>query len=363
MLIKFPFVDPIYLFQRYKADINYKDSFGLTVLMHLIINKKKICKISEDHYYIIFTHLIKADNLKIELTNNNGISAFGLSLINGDFLDSFGIYGNFIKHKPQFDFEILIFIINYINQTKEYTKIANFLKSWTQGKNEFKVAVDLNHFNSLNKRSIFHYINMYSSDDDKKLYIYKTILFELIKSMKLSIDLSKKDIFNRNGLFYFFIDDNGKIKNADPYLKLELCLKNHKFNDLNDCDIYGNSLIFYAVEAKAFESIKLLLDYKASLNITNNEGNTIYSIAAILVDYDLFKLLYNYKKDKTIFLQKVYFSQQIEQNKVTKNKNIESLIDLHKKMNVSIPDKMIFKEQLSKDIEKLHLIFQKKGLN
>ena len=111
-LIKFPFVDPIYLFQRYKADINYKDSFGLTVLMHLIINKKKICKISEDHYYIIFTHLIKADNLKIELTNNNGISAFGLSLINGDFLDSFGIYGNFIKHKPQFDFEILIFIIN-----------------------------------------------------------------------------------------------------------------------------------------------------------------------------------------------------------------------------------------------------------
>ena len=125
---------------------------------------------------------------------------------------------------------------------------------------------------------------MYSSDDDKKLYIYKTILFELIKSMKLSIDLSKKDIFNRNGLFYFFIDDNGKIKNADPYLKLELCLKNHKFNDLNDCDIYGNSLIFYAVEAKAFESIKLLLDYKASLNITNNEGNTIYSIAAILGD-------------------------------------------------------------------------------
>ena len=201
----------------------------------------------------------------------------------------------------------------------------------------------------MNGRTLFHYINIFSPEDNKKLYIYKTILFELIK---LPIDLNKKDIFKRNGLFYLFIDFNEKIRKQDPYLKLELCLKNCGVSDINDVDIYGNSLIFYAVQIKAYKSIKILIEHKASLNIKNKEGNTIYSIASILGDYDLFILLYNANKDNSIFLQKVYSSQQFESNKIKEKNSIESLMDLHKSMRVSIPDKIIFKEQLVKINEK-----------
>ena len=34
-----------------------------------------------------------------------------------------------------------------------------------------KIALNLNDFNLLNKRTLFHYINMFSPEENKKLYI------------------------------------------------------------------------------------------------------------------------------------------------------------------------------------------------
>ena len=345
-LYSYPFINARDIMEKYNTNINYQDNFGNTALMYYIMNEKKIEQISKNRYTQFFNFFISNKDLKIELTNNEGISAFGLSLITGCFNGAIYIYleEKFFQYRLQFNFEILIFVMNYINDTLNYKRIYEFL-------NRKNNIFDLNDFNTINKRTLFHYLNIYSSDDIQKLYIYKEILYHLFD---LSVDLNKKDIFERNALFYLFINDNEKIKNIDPYLKLEFCLEIINNTDLNNIDIYGNSLIFYAVQAKAYNSIKLLVKNNISLDIINKEGNTIYSIAAILGDFDLFKFLYQIHNNNNIFLQKVYSSKQVERFKVKEN-NIKPIIDLYKKMNVPISNKIIVKDKIIKEIEEKNL--------
>jgi hypothetical protein len=99
---------------------------------------------------------------------------------------------------------------------------------------------------------------MYSIENNSKFYIFKDYFNQIIK---LEIDIKKKDIYQRNALFYLFIDENEKIKNNDPSVKLEFCLKNSSFgsDNLDDIDIYGNTILFYAVLARAYKSIKNII--------------------------------------------------------------------------------------------------------
>ena len=351
-LISFSFFNNISSFVKQKnININFQDKFGQTPLMYLINNREKIIKISTEIYYNTFEYLIQNEKIKIDLKDNNDMSAFGLCLFRINYLDAISLYFKFINNRLQFNSEILIFIINYINQPKEYKYIVVLLKIWYLLKAR-KKNIDFNgfnDFNSKNGRTLFHYINIFSPEDNTIFYIFKSIFFELIK---LDIDINKKDIFKRNALFYFFIDENENLKNNDPSFKLELYLKNIKFDNLNDTDIYGNSLIFYAVMAKAYESIKLLLKYNVSLDIKNNNKNTIYSIATSLGDYKLLTFLYNIKKDNKIFLQEIYSSNQFK----SKDQNvIQSLIDLYQKTNTPISKSQIIIEEYENIIEGQYL--------
>ena len=353
-LISFPVVHDLFLFfEEFHININYQDDSGQTPLMHLISNQKKMNKISKKYYDKTFEYIINYTNLKIEVTDDNQISAFGLSLMKGCFLDSFEIYTNqkFIKNRLFFNNEILIFIINYINEQNEYKRIIKFFEFSEKIKMKYFTGFDFENFNDLNKRSLFHYFIIYSSEDNKKFYIYKILYYILIKI----VDIDKKDIFQRNPLFYFFIDDNEKIKKCEPFSKLELCLKNEAIKNLNETDIYGNSLIFYAVQAKAYKSINLLVEYGASLDLKNKDGNTIYSIASILGDYKLFSFLYNIKKDNKIFLQKVYSFHQFDLNDNEQKNEVQSLIEIYSEMKASLPNSKIIIEELEKNYEQKYL--------
>ena len=336
-LMAYPFFENISLssfVEKNNIDIYYKDKEGKNAFFYLINNKDKILSISENAYNNAFKFFIK--KYKVESEGDFFINAFELCLIRGYLNDAKTMYlskANNDKIILLYHSKILIYIINYINKPKEYKKILNFLQV-------FDNTIQYDNFNSIYDRNLFHYICLYSSEDNTIFYIFKEIYLNLIKN---PINLSKIDIYKRNALFYLFIDENEKIKSKDPFFKLEFCLKNNAINNLNQQDIYGNNLLFYAVQARSFRSIKLLLDFGVSLDIKNCEENTIYSIASIIGDYKLFLYLYNLRRDKHIFLHKVYSSKQLElfNNKEDK---ISQIINLYKIMNEPIPKKSIFIE-------------------
>ena len=366
-LMKYPLFEFISTFvKKNKIDVNYKDESGLTAFMHLINNKDSIIKISRKVYNEAFEFFLYNNEIDIGATNDNGLTAFGLCLVNEYSQNAIDIYvkQKFIKNLNHFNSEILIYIIKYMDDPEEYQKISQFINFFCSNMkyNIEENIYDLYSFNNIYDRNIFHYLCMYSTDFNTKLYIFKDFINQLIK---VEVDIKKKDKYKRNGLFYFFIDEYEKIKENDPVTKLDYCLKNTSFgtDNLDDTDIYGNSLIFYAVQARAYKSIKLLFDYGVSLDITNNEGNTIYSTAVILGDCELFKYLYNLsnkikikdkdgkKDDESIFLQKVFSSSQIVSFHKQEKNVAQLLLDFYKKMKEPLPDLPMFREELEKKVE------------
>ena len=356
-LMKYPLFENISLFVgTNNININYKDISGQTSLMYLINNVKPISTISKDVFNNAFKSFLKNKDLEIGITNNYNISAFGFCLMTGLIDWALTIFETKISNDCLLNFnsEILLFIINCINQPKEFKKMCYFLITFGTGI-KYYLDITFNDFDNINQRTLLHYIFMFSEDDNSKVYMFKH--YHCILN-QLKIDINKKDTYKRIALFYLFIDENEKIKNVDPFFKLEFCLKKNIYNNLDDVDIYGNSLIFYAVQSRAYKSIKLLFDFGVSLDIKNNDGNTIFTIAAILGDYDLFTFLYNLKKNvkekKEIFLQKVYFSNQISLKKEEKNK-IQILIEFYKENDEQLPNKPIFLEELKRIIEQNYI--------
>ena len=365
-LMKYPPFEFISTFvKKNSIDVNYKDESGQTAFMHLINNRDSIIKISGKTYQEAFEFFLYNNEIDIGFTNNSGLTAFGLCLVKGYSQNALDIYvkQKFIKNINQFNSEILIYMIKYMDDPEGYEKISQFIIFFCYNLkyNIEENLYDLYSFSNIYDRNIFHYFCMYSSDFNTKLYIFKDFINQLIKA---EVEIKKKDKYERNGLFYFFIDENEKIKENEPVAKLEYCLKNTSFgsDNLDDTDIYGNSLIFYAVQSRAYKSIKLLFDYGAFLDLTNNEGNTIYSTAVILGDYELFKYLYNLskkinikdkygKKDDSIFLQKVFSSNQIISFQKKEKKVVEILLDFYKKMKEPLPDLPMFREELEKKVE------------
>ena len=344
-LMTLPLFKNISLFiQENNIDINHQDNKGYNAFMYLIKNHDKIFSFSKEAYQNAFNCFIK-NNINMEAISNHGISVFGLCLMKDLFHTAKILYDKKFDEKITilFNAEILIFIINFINKQKEYKYIIRLLQIFP-----FKFSIYKSLFNKNKERSLLHYICMYSSMDNTKFYIFKEIYLEYIKHFNKGNII---DIYNRIPLFYFFIDDKERIKINDPFFKLELCLKKTLYNNLNQNDIYGNNLLFYAVQAKAYKSIKLLIDFGVSLSHKNNDKNTIYSLALLIGDYDLFVYMYDFNKNNKIFNYPIYYASGVEF--IQKEENVVQIIKgIYKRMNEPLPKLSIFKEEIENNIDK-----------
>ena len=93
----------------------------------------------------------------------------------------------------------------------------------------------------------------------------------------LALDYLLKDQFDRNFLFYLFLDQNDNSKVNDPIQQLMCIFKKYKFNNLNDKDIFGNNLLFYMVQSRASLCVDYLLNNGVILsNEQNNNDNSIF---------------------------------------------------------------------------------------
>ena len=311
-LMKYPFFSNISDFIKdNKININYEDYSGNTALNYLLFNKEKITKISKKIFDNAFSYLI--NNIKEEYItklNQNEESIFGFCL-NKEYFDEVKIILNkFGNLKQDFCCEILIFILEKI-RIDDIEKIESFF-------NFFKNVIDFNLFNQENKRSLLHYICLYLSGNDIDLYLFQQMINLCIN---LKIDFSLKDKFNRNALYYFFLDENDHVVNIISNEKFEYLLKNNFFKDLNSVDIFGNNLLDYAVTTNSVKCVKLLINSGISLNInTNKNENSIFVTALLNENMELFMNLYNIKKDPYIFGLKIYTPFEI--NKKEDNENI-----------------------------------------
>ena len=352
-LMAYPFIKNLSNFiKENKININFQDSLGNTALMNLINSKEYIIKISKDIYINSFKSFINNENIDITKKNNNGISAFYLCLINEYYDDAKLIYQKFKNtHILTFNSYILIFLI------QNPKKFINFL-------NNFKNEIDFDLFNIEKKRTLFHYICLYLSEN---IYINDFIqIFSFLSNLK--IDYFTKDEFNRNFLFYLFLDENDKSKILDPIQQLKYCLQLYKFNNLNEKDIFGNNLLFYAIQSKALHCLDYLINNGIILtNEQNSNENSIYSISLLNKDFKIFYFLYNKIKDLNIFSHKIYEPYEIEINEneyfqIDKFEKGETLYDfLNKSNNNNIKkNKNLFKKNLNINIINNNNIFNAK---
>ena len=301
-IMAYPMIPEIHKFITINnIDINYQDYFGRTPLIHLINNKKNIINISRDVYYEVFNELINNEAADLSKKDKNGISAFLLCLINEYYEDAKEIYNKHLdKLLSDFNLDFLLLLIIKMN-TNKFNE-----DSMLKINKIFGNEINYNFIDNINERTFLHYFFMYYSNN-YDIYI-KTLNF----IMNFIIEQNKKDIFNRNCLFYLFIDFSGDSKIIeDPYKILEFCLNNNLFKiSINEKDIFGNSLLNYSIKGGFMESMKVLLKYGALLDYLDNyEGNNIFAIA-LMADEDIFLHLYNNYKIPNILEQKIFVMHQ-----------------------------------------------------
>ena len=274
-------------------DINFQDKFGNTALIALIYNKKYICQISQKIYSTMFQYFMSDKNLDILKRNNFGKTAFYICLMNDFIEEAVIIYRKYkLKNVSIFNSDIL----NYIIRNNNPQKIIEFLKY-------FGKEIDLNLFNIEQKRSLLHYITIYFSGD---LYLYT---FQQILSFlySIKIDYLKKDKYDRNFIFYLFLDENDDNKIIDPIQHLMSIFKIFKNINLNDKDIFGNNIMFYIIQSKAVKCLDFLLNNGITLtNEQNNNENSIFSMTLLNNDHQLFNKLYTKINNPSIFSHKIY---------------------------------------------------------
>ena len=296
---------PLFLdFQNYigenNVNINFQDESGNTPLITLINKKGYIIQISKEIYENGFKYLIDNKNLDIQKKNNKGESVFDLCIMKEYYKEVKLIYHAFKKNNLSYFNSI---ILNFIF-TNENTKIIKkFL-------NELRDEIDFNLFNNEQKRSLIHYICLYLSDD--KYINYFIQLFSFIENLK--IDQSLKDIYERNCLFYLFLDQNDNNKINDPIQQLIIIFQKYKFNNLNDKDIFGNYLLFYVIQSKAEKCLEFFLNNGIIISSEQpNNENSIFSISLLDKNIILFNYLYDKIKDPNIFSHIIYEPYKLNQ--------------------------------------------------
>ena len=324
-LMSYPFFDDLPKFVKENhIDIYFQDKKGNIPLTHLINNKEYILQISKDIYDSTFKYLLDNINKDIKKSNiNKGKSIFYTFLIKDCFEEAKYIYYLF-KNSDDSNFNSLI--LQYILENKNPDKINSFIEI-------FKDVVDFNLFNIKQKRSIIHYICLYLSDNTNiKIF---TELFSFID--KLKIEYLLKDKYERNFLFYLFLDQNENNKMNDPIEYLTLIFKKYKFNNLNEKDIFGNNLLFYAIQSKASKCIDLLLDNGIIItNEQNDNENSIFSICLVNKNINLFYYLYDKIKDPSIFNHKIY--EKYKSKDITKYEDVDLDINIDDKKGETLYD-------------------------
>ena len=338
-LMSYPFFSPdLYNFiSKNKIDINFVDESGNTCLYNLLNNYENIIQISKNIYDNAIKYLLFNINLDIlKKNNNNEKSIFYLCLMNERFEEAKIIYKRLDKSFYSYFNSI---ILNYILEQKNPDKITELLSI-------FKNAIDFNLFNSEQKKTLAHYICLYLSYDTHINTF--TQLFTFIINLK--IDFSLKDQYDRNCLFYLFLDEDDKKKMIDPAQQLTLIFDNCKFNNLNDKDIFGNNLIFYAVQSNATKSIDILLNNGLILPFeqANNE-NSIFSICLLNKNFQLFEHLYYKLKDPIVFNYKIYEPYKDDKNQkinmeLEEDKKYETLYDFLNKNDFDKSNIIFFRE-------------------
>ena len=287
-LMAYPFIPELDSFiHQNNVNINYQDYLGRTPLIHLINNKNNIIKINENIYNEAFKTLINFHSLDITKRDINGISPFLLCLINEYFEDAKKIYDiYFYKYLSIFNLDFLfLFIIKIYKNELNKTFILNF-------QNYFENRINFDLLDKINDRTLLHYFFMFLSNADNDYITNLNLIIDLVN------EKNKKDVFNRNCLFYLFIDFSGDPKKIkDPFEILHYCFINNLFQfSINEKDILGNNLLIYATRCGFVESIKILLNNGANLDDSiDNEGNNIYSMA-LMANESLFFYLYENRK-------------------------------------------------------------------
>ena len=307
-LMSYPFILYVPEFiEKNKINLNVEDELGNTPLMNLMKNKEYIIQISKDIYDKSFQVLLNYINLDISIENNKNKSILYLLLLKDYYNEAKVIYNKFKNLNNSF-FNSLI--LNFIIRKNEINKIIEFL-------NIFKDEIDFNLFDTKQKRSFLHYLNIFFSGDNEKNK-FKAIFYYIFDNSK--IDYLMKDQCDRTFLFYLFLDENDNIKINDPIKQLMYIFKKYKFNNLNEKDIFGNNLLFYIVQSKAIKCLDFLLDKGLNLSAEQEENkNSVFSISLLNGDLQIFNYLYYIIKDANVFNHKVYelFKRQ--------NDNYESL--------------------------------------
>ena len=318
---------------QYNININYQDFYGRTPLFHLINNKKNISNISIFIYNTVFDALINNKTIDVSKRDINGISPFLLCLINEYYDDAKVIYAmNIDRLLLEFNLDILLYCIIKMDRNEFNESFIISIKY------NFESEINFDSIDNINNRTILHYFFMFFLDSFEN---FTNILRVL---MNLTTEYDKKDIFNRNCLFYLFIDYSGDPKNIkDPFMILEYCLSNELFKIvIDEKDIFGNNLLFYSVKGGFIESVKTLIKYGASINDSiNNEGNNIYT-TSLMVNEEMFFYLYNIRKinnilDQNIFITISNFDYFIE-TKNNENENLKNNININEKQLISMYD-------------------------
>ena len=292
------------LVEKYKININCTDLENKTLLMYLSKVEEQIINISQDNYKKMFKYLM--DNCNNIFDKNNEYKKL--------FLKEFEA-GN-RKKALEYIKEITNFDINEPIYNDRLTLFGNAVIESNEDEilfllNHFK-DLDINKLNIKEKRNPLHYVCM------KNVSKREIGFSKFSKWIKLGVSITQKDYLGRNPLFYLFIKEDNKIKKEDPISTLSFLLdsynqsktKNDKF-DLNDVDFFGNSLIFYAVEADAVFCVSTLLSKGVQIkNVKNYEKNSIFSYA-LLGNSNSIPELFSKVNDVKVFEEKIYYKNRV----------------------------------------------------
>ena len=236
------------------------------------------------------------------MNNNKEKSIFYICLKKNYYEESKIIYEKYKNFQNSF-FNPLI--LNYIITLKKENEFFEFIDN-------FKDIIDFNLFNFEQKRSLLHYICLYISDN---INIFKQFLSYLDD---IKLDYSLKDKYERNCLFYLFLNEKDKRKKHDPIEQLMHIFEKDKFdNNLNDKDIFGNNLLFYAVQSRAYQCVDFILENGAVISSEqNNNENSIFSVSLLKKEVQLFYYLYDKINDPNVFNHKVYAPYKNDDNNI-----------------------------------------------
>ena len=330
-LLSYPESDElIKLIEKYKIDINCIDLKNQTLLMYLLKVQKQIKNINDQNYKKIFDYLINNCN-NLSAKNKDNKNLFITEFEKGNYSETLKIFNKLGDkvidiNDPCYDNYLTVFGKAIITSNE---KQIEFLL------NNFK-NIDLNKIDIKHNRNVLHYICMKNSTNQEIDFS------KFAKYINLGVSLTQKDIFGRNPLFYLFINESNNIKKEDPISSLSYLLDSYnehnkkiKF-DLNEKDILGNSLIFYAVEADAVFCVSSLLNKGVKIEgIKNLENNTIFGYS-LLGNSNSLPELYTKVNNVKVFEDKIY--EINEKPLIKKLKEAEEKLKNNENINLEIDD-------------------------